>query len=392
VIQLLLLAAALVVYGSLYPWHFYFARGGSVAPWLLLHSWPGELNRFVMRDIALNIILYLPIGLLAFVVLSRRGLNAGAFALACVLAFLLSIGMEILQVYVPGRDPSILDVASNLLGGCAGALLGLLYRPVLEKRLQRPSAGQGSAGFLLALWAISRWYPFFPALSRHHLAEIAAIFRNTPVAPIDVCHSLAVWFAAVLAFRTVAGRSRPLELLAAVAALAGGLFVAGRGITASDAAGAVLAILLWAALPENRRPSVALALLVIAIAARELAPFHFAAAASPFWWVPFAATFQSERAAAVAVLAGKAFDYGMVLWLLRGRHSGPAWSASGFAAALLACEMAQRYVPGRIPEITDSVLVLLLAIVLQRLECVLAPGYTGSQVPGPARLLHYFLL
>ena len=38
--RLLLLVIALIVYGSLYPWHFDFDRSGANPLWVLLHAWP----------------------------------------------------------------------------------------------------------------------------------------------------------------------------------------------------------------------------------------------------------------------------------------------------------------------------------------------------------------
>jgi hypothetical protein len=50
--RFLLPVAAFIVYGSLYPFHFDFART-TVNPFLfLLRAWPVALDRFALRDAA----------------------------------------------------------------------------------------------------------------------------------------------------------------------------------------------------------------------------------------------------------------------------------------------------------------------------------------------------
>ncbi|MGB7762465.1 MAG: hypothetical protein WBL61_21705, partial [Bryobacteraceae bacterium] len=62
--RLLLLVVAIIVYGSLYPWHFTF--GGRPEPLaVLLHSWPAAWDRFAARDVAINLLLYMPLGAVA---------------------------------------------------------------------------------------------------------------------------------------------------------------------------------------------------------------------------------------------------------------------------------------------------------------------------------------
>ena len=57
--RLLLLVIALIVYGSLYPWHFDFEGSGANPLWVLLHAWPRGIDRFVLRDAVINLLLYL---------------------------------------------------------------------------------------------------------------------------------------------------------------------------------------------------------------------------------------------------------------------------------------------------------------------------------------------
>lgn len=66
-------------------------------------------------DIILNWVLFLPGGLLLGILLGPRR--------ATVLCLLLSLGVESLQVFTPGRDPAAHDLISNTIGAWTGAYL-----------------------------------------------------------------------------------------------------------------------------------------------------------------------------------------------------------------------------------------------------------------------------
>jgi hypothetical protein len=147
---------------------------------------------------------------------------------------------------------------------------------------------------------------------------------------------------------------RPRWLLAAVACLPLRLFIAERSVTLDETLGF--------ALPAG------VLLLASATVLRELSPFRFAPTPHPFSWIPFGATFDSERQTATLILLRKAFEYGSLVWLLRTRGISYVRAAVAVAGSLAVLEAVQRYLLGRTPEITDSVLTLLMALVLWRLS------------------------
>jgi VanZ family protein len=64
------------------------------------------------------------------------------------------------------------------------------------------------------------------------------------------------------------------------------------------------------------------------------------------------------------VLFGKAFYYGAGVWLGHARGWTYGRAAMAMATLLAVLEWAQRYLPGRSPEITDAFLALLMGLVL----------------------------
>jgi hypothetical protein len=76
----------------------------------------GEGRRW-LSDGILNLFLFVPLGLaLAW---DRRAISRGV-----IIGMLLSTGVEIAQVWIPGRDSSLSDILFNAAGTLAGALLG----------------------------------------------------------------------------------------------------------------------------------------------------------------------------------------------------------------------------------------------------------------------------
>ena len=362
--RLLLLAIALIVYGSLYPWQFNWWRSGESPVSVLLRSWPDHIDRWMLRDIALNIPLYSPLGLLAYLAFARRHSRALAASLSVWTGAALSIAMELLQVYVPGRVSSLLDVSCNVAGTAVGAAAGLVFESRIAKLRGRRHRLASAAVLLLACLAVSQLYPFFPDISRTKLHRVVSVISTAPVSAVEVWADGAEWFAALTALAAIAGRPRAWWAALAPVAVGARMFVATRYVTVDEAAGVLLAAVAWAAIPDRWKLQAAAWWMTSAVVLRELAPFHFVEQATPFQWIPFVPTLDSERQSAVVIIARKAFDYGAAVWLLRSAGMRYRWAGLATAVALFLFELAQTHISGRTPEITDAVLALLMTAML----------------------------
>jgi VanZ family protein len=368
--RFLLLIVAVIAYGSLYPWNFEFTSAAGNPVRILLHGWPGEWNRYVLRDIVLNVIIYMPLGLAAALAFRRRHSRSLAATAAIAFGFLLSVSMELLQVYVPGRDPSLLDVLTNTLGTAAGAGCAIYFEGGIRRLIER-RAGQfrAAATLLLLVWAVSELYPLFPAIGRSHLRqELTLLLRFRGFSIVETWANAAEWFAAGLALDALFARMQTFGLAIAMLCVPAQLVIAGRSLTPAEIAGALLALVLWFFVPRESRARWCAWMLGSAILLRQLQPFYFLAVPQPFSWVPFAATLESTREAATAIIARKAFDYGALIWALR--CTGEPFVRAGLAVAVAVgvTEAIQTYLPGRSPEITDPLLALLMMVVLRAIS------------------------
>jgi hypothetical protein len=95
-------------------------------------GWPKNWNRSTAEDILENIAGFIPVGFLIVTAYNPRSGRPAyrALAMAISIATLLSLAIELLQVYLPSRDSSLSDLLTNILGAALGGTLRLaiVYR------------------------------------------------------------------------------------------------------------------------------------------------------------------------------------------------------------------------------------------------------------------------
>ncbi|PTT20551.1 VanZ family protein, partial [Acidovorax sp. HMWF029] len=118
---LALIYTALVVFASLFPFDGWRAQGIDPLVFLLARLPPPYWTGF---DVVTNAAGYAPLGFLLVLGMLRSGWRRVlvAVAVATVAGALLSLAMEFLQIYLPRRVPSNLDLLLNIGGTMAGAL------------------------------------------------------------------------------------------------------------------------------------------------------------------------------------------------------------------------------------------------------------------------------
>ena len=278
-----LVYAALIVFASLFPFDGWRAQG--ISPWVFLtgplppHYWTGF-------DVVSNIVGYLPLGFFLAVALMRSGHRRWAVPVALGLGTALSLLMEFLQIYLPQRVPSNLDLLLNM----AGALLGALCAALLETggllgrwsrfRARWFAPDARSVLVLLALWP---WALLFPAAEPFGLGQVverlervlAEWLSDTPFlawlpvregtlrelspAAEMVCVALGLLVPCLLAFCITRSVRKRAALLAGTAAI-------GVGVTALSSALSWGPAHAWAWLSVPAQAGIVLALVLAAAA------------------------------------------------------------------------------------------------------------------------------
>ncbi|MES2264128.1 MAG: VanZ family protein [Pseudomonadota bacterium] len=159
----LLAYVLLIVYASWYPFSGWHNQGLSPLIFLEHTSMPRYWTKF---DAAINVLGYIPLGILIVYALYPRLRGVLAFIVAALCGALISGTMEAVQTYLPSRVSSNLDFFTNTGGATVGALIGtlsasrLLDGSPLYRLRQRWFAQHASQGLvLLALWPLAQMYP-----------------------------------------------------------------------------------------------------------------------------------------------------------------------------------------------------------------------------------------
>ncbi|MGH8187275.1 MAG: VanZ family protein, partial [Steroidobacteraceae bacterium] len=333
VLWLLFAVLALIAYGSLYPFNFKpDAIEGGMFEVLRQLSW----QRAGRGDRISNVLLYLPLGFCLFLWLELRLRRIPSILLATAIGAFVSLAMEVAQVYVSTRVPSLTDLALNALGALLGAAGGLVWQGLsglmhLPARTEQPARDPG-ARLLLALWLAWRFAPFVPQLD---LAKLKAALRplfSPQIDPIAVFVYLTCWLVVNQAIGALATRPRRLEILLLViaAVLVGRLLVASQTLVPAELLALLLllplVVLMHRLSPQPRRAALALAVASVLII-EGLAPFDFTPPLHGFDLWPFIAWFEMGVPAAVQTfdwveLFGKLFLFAALLWTIK------EWGAS----------------------------------------------------------------
>jgi VanZ family protein len=153
-----ILYALLIVFGSLYPFSGWIANPQPFA--FLAQGWPDRLTR---TDAITNVLAYFPFGVLLVLGLQNHLPRWSPVLGAVVAGITLSLAMEGLQGYLPGRHSSFGDWMTNSAGTAAGALLGIPVRGATQRMLaDRRLSNIGIA--LLVLWALTQINLELPSL------------------------------------------------------------------------------------------------------------------------------------------------------------------------------------------------------------------------------------
>lgn len=306
-----------------------------------------------------------------------------AVVFATLLCALLSLAMELAQLYTPNRVASLWDVLLNAAGAAAGALVAPLLRR-LGTGLDRPTLADRFALLLLACWLAGRLHPYVPSLDLGEWrASLAPLLRE----PLDLPRALRIavlwWLAGRLA-ESAFPRGAWLVPPLIVATVAAAVPIAARALGWADVAGALGGLLLWALLRRFRAGDALLVPAMVAVVLAEgLAPYAVLPAPRDFSFIPFDSAIGGSFGAGMQAILYKTLLSGGLLWALQ-RIGAPFAPSLGVVVLLaLAVSVAQRWLPGRSAEITDALIALAAGLAARLTRPVAAPGGGAGFSPAP---------
>lgn len=365
----------LIAYGSLYPFNFKPDSQSDLFAALSQLSWA----RAGRGDRISNVLLYLPLGFCLYLWLNERFRRGASVTIATLLGSLLSLAIEVAQVYVSIRVPSLTDLTLNAGGALLGAIggvgwAGLSHLMHLPTRAEKQTRDPGAA-LLIGLWLAWRFAPFVPQLDLGKLKAALRPLFNPTFDFVTVLIFLTCWLVVNQAVAALVSRPRRLEtlLLLMAAVLIGRLLVASQAFVPAELL-ALLLLLPMVVLMHRLRPRPRRAALVLAVVAllviEELAPFDFSHAVAHFDFWPFLALLDSGwdlSGVDWVQLFGKLFLYGALLWVVREWGASTDFAFGVMLTIATVIEVLQIWLPAEHASITDPLLALAIGLIFRSL-------------------------
>lgn len=187
-----------IVYGSLSPFSGWQEQG---LDFFAVLSAPLE-QTYTWFDSVTNLLAYLPFGLLLGLMLHPYLGAWRSLLLATLGGIALSATMEYIQMYLPSRASSNVDILTNSLGALSGALLAVSIAPRAwfalhltrwRMRMFHNHAGRDFGLALAALWMFAQVNPSLPMLGNVFISEGARpLFATVHEEPFSWLESMAV--------------------------------------------------------------------------------------------------------------------------------------------------------------------------------------------------------
>ena len=166
----------------------FFILYGSSGTWAGASSRAAQLPGVSLPDIAQNVLLYVPFGILGtWALRGFRRNTAAVFLTVAALSLVYSSIMELLQMLLASRIASPLDVVSNVAGAAAGVAIATPTEQalgIIVTLMQRAGLTNARTRYLLlallAAICFVAWYPFDVTLDVSTLSERTRPVRVDP--------------------------------------------------------------------------------------------------------------------------------------------------------------------------------------------------------------------
>ena len=367
----------LLVYGTLFPLAGWSTPAVNIWDALLA----GGVGHRSAPDIVTNILVYIPFGLFFYGAIAGRLRGFPAVCVVSLIGTALSFSLESLQAYLPGRVPSILEVALNAGGTLLGVLFACVFQPsgkvgrlfLTLRQLYVAPGGLPNLGLVvLGIWALSQLSPLVPSIDlsnlAHGLKPLSQAFKGQSA--LNTAHATVYFFAVTgisLIFHDVIrpGKRKILFLGFLSAVLMLKIPVVSRQLSFEAIVGSGSAFLVYltvSGMPRLTRLKIA----AIAIAGAVIVEGLRMEPGTPVWdvrafnWIPFKTHLNNTLIGFADILAGLWPFVAMssIAMRIMGEHLRSVSVVGGLLVffGMFLLEWNQQNVPGRHADITDAIL------------------------------------
>jgi VanZ family protein len=364
---LMTIVAGAIAYGSLYPFAFRDAGSFGMDVLHLAGTWK-QLPQS-RGDLLANLLLYMPLGLIATLSFSSGTSRIVAAALAVAVGTALSLTMELTQFYDPGRFSALSDVYLNVMSTAAGAASAWFWG-ARRAALARPlGAASVFARFLLFAWLGWQLYPYVPTIDLHkYWRSVGAIFWTSRASSHIFLRAAILWLSVVCVADIGFGPKNVARFLvpAIFCFFLAKILVIGQSLFLPDLVGACLALVLYYSILRRAGAlgaCVAAMLLAGVVVLIRILPWHLAPVPNAFQWIPFFGFLHGSMGLDIVALCQKFYLFGALFLLSVRAGMRPVLATILECTALLATSVLQIFLMGRSAEITDALMALALGLV-----------------------------
>ncbi len=356
----------IIIYGSLFPFTF-SSHEGSFEQWnIFLRSYHPLTS---LGDIVGNIALFIPFGYLGIESMrpSMRDrpadlkiLSAGIF-----LAFIL----QLMQVYISSRSPAIADIYWNGAGIIAGFILLNFVKKYFPKLSITETAN--TPVILSFFWLLYLFFPFIPTLDFQEIKNgLKPLLLSQGFRADGFLIAVSGWLLFAHFTRDFFHQkhfNRLILPLISIMSLPLRLIILNNSLDLSDVMAVFAALLIWFLFLKNHQNTArTLAyLLFFSIIIYSLGSMDF----SPYGWhfsmIPFSGFLEGDLFRNTKALFFKLFIFGSILWLLKVGWPHLRLKTVWLFLFILMLEILQIFMASRSAEITDPLIILLLAFVIK---------------------------
>jgi len=317
---LLAVVVALILYVSLYPFRFH-AEAPAILDTLRELTWA----RAGRSDMFNNVLLYAPLGFCLVLVAEPRLGRLWGIVLGAACGALLSLGVEVTQASITARVPSLTDLSLNAAGALIGAIAGSIWHALGAGMTPRgnPIGRSGAVALtVLVLWLIARLWPLWPDASLRQIKRAVRPLFTPELGWSDLTGFFVGWLVVAQAVFHLAKRQRAVDAFLVVIAvvLVGRTFTMGNALVFAELAAIAMllpVLVLLSRLEDRGRSALIAAALGSWLAAVALMPV-LDAGRDVALQVPAMTDFFVRNPPPPAQLAGRAFSYVALAWLLSG--------------------------------------------------------------------------
>ena len=364
--RILLLFVVFIVYGSLYPFDFTTAPRKAYELDALYYI---DIDPPRWGDLISNVLLFIPFGFLGMAMGSSANHPARQFAILALSGAGLAFGLQVIQIFLPTRIPSLIDALCNILGIFLGGLLFLPLRAITWPSLPTLTRTEYMGFGLIAAWALDNLWPLVPGFDMQTLNEgLKPLIMHPPISIFKVFLTATGWMLMIHLWEFV--QKKPPKILCQILAVTTmfglEILMEANALEWEEVLGALLALLVWNLGISHfiRRTELLVGVLIAMLVWKGLSPLDWREVPVVFHWMPFGISIMGDPLYQISVMIQKFFHYGCLAWLLAERKT-PLIQAFMLSAGTLMClEGAQRYLVGHTPEITDPFMAFLLVLLI----------------------------